>query len=431
MASDNLLNNLNGLFSCGVSAVQPKNIFRSDNLTIDTKESKIICNFNENRMTIDIGGDKRCHLVGFGKAVYGMASELSKVLGERLKSGIISVPLNIHKNFSNVQLPCVVKVFEGAENNLPDKNAVQAATKIVQFAKSLTKDDILFVLISGGGSALLPLPCKNVTLAEKLDIIKRLASKGATITDINRVRIDLSETKGGKLAECAKNAGTVITFIISDIIDDPIHLIASGPTVLPQSIDTEERSIDVLKRFELWDSLPAHIQKALSKHVTVLNQSKVENIQNIIIANNEIAVNATAKEAAQRQLKVIVLSTKIEGLVSNISKAYFELSKCIQAFKYGQLGDDEFTQRLTSLRETLHIREHFLQNIKPIVNQSKAEQIDFCIIGGGEPTVEITGNGKGGRNQELALRFSQLSFTDNLMQDVLLLSAGTDGIDGK
>lgn len=430
MSSESVLNNLKSLFSCGVSAVQSEHIFCADNFAIDKNASKIICNFNENRVTIDISGNKRCHLVGFGKAVYGLASQLSKVLGDRLESGIISVPLNIQKNFSKIQLPSVVKVFEGAANNLPDENAEKAAEQIVAFVKTLSKDDVLFVLISGGGSALLPLPCKGVSLHEKLDIIKKLAGKGATIVDINRVRIDLSDTKGGKLANCARNAGTVITFIISDIIGDPIDLIASGPTVSTQKLSTEECSIEVLKRFNLWNTLPAHTQKAINENATAVNMLKTENIQNIIIANNEIAVNAVATEANQRQLKEIVLSTKIEGNVSKISKAYFELSKCIQAFKYGQINDDQFLQFITNLRETLSIRDHFLSNIKQIVNEAKAERKPICIIGGGEPTVEITGNGIGGRNQELALRFSQLSFNDDLTQDVFLLSAGTDGIDG-
>lgn len=430
MSAESVLNDLKSLFACGVSAVQPEHIFRADNFAIDKSASKIICNFNENRVTIDISGNKRCHLVGFGKAVYGLASQLSKVLGERLESGILSVPLNIQKNFGNIQLPSVVKVFEGAANNLPDENAEKAAQQIVAFVKTLSKDDVLFVLISGGGSALLPLPCKGVSLHEKLDIIKKLAGKGATIVDINRVRIDLSETKGGKLANCARNAGTVVTFIISDIIGDPIELIASGPTVSTQKLPTEERSVDVLKRFDLWDTLPAHIQKAINENASALNVPKPENIQNFIIANNEIAVNAVATEAKQRKFKEIVLSTKIEGNVSEISKAYFELSKSVQAFKYGHINDDQFLRLITNLRETLSIRDHFLSNIKQIVNESKAERKAICIIGGGEPTVEVTGNGIGGRNQELALRFSQLSFTDDLTQDVLLLSAGTDGIDG-
>lgn len=430
MASQKVLSDLKALFSCGVSAVQPKNLFRPDNVCIDEKESKIICNFNENRVTIDISSNRRCHLVGFGKAVYGMANELAKVLGERLESGIISVPLNIQNHFDHIQLPNCINVFEGAKDNLPDENAQRAAFEIVRLAKRLTKNDVLFVVISGGGSALLPLPCEGVTLDEKLTIIKSLASKGATITDINRVRIDLSQTKGGKLANCAMNAGTIITFIISDIIGDPIHLIASGPTVM-QSSANDECSIDVLKRFDLWKSIPEHIQSVLVKQATTSNSFRTENVQNIIIANNEIAVNAIVQQLNENKLLGIVLSTTIEGDVAELSSAYFELTKSIESFKYGQIDDKQFLQQLVKLRQTLHIRNSFLSNIVDIVHQSNGEQIDFCVIGAGEPTVRVVGNGRGGRNQELAARYSQLSFDDNMTQDVLFLSAGTDGIDGE
>lgn len=432
MSSETVLTNLKSVFSCGVSAVQPKNIFRAENVSINSVKSTIDCNFNGELVSIDFSGNKRCHLVGFGKAVYGLASELCKVLNERLESGIISVPLNIQKTFSEVQLPPTIKIFEGAKNNLPDEAAQLAAGEIVEFTKKFNKNDILFVLVSGGGSALLPLPCNGVSLREKSDIIKKLASKGATIADINRVRIDLSQTKGGKLAHCARNAGAVITFIISDIIGDPIHLIASGPTVISsQNPEDEEHSIDVLKRFALWDSLPEHNKKAISEHMDDLKLSKVENVRNIIIASNEFAVNAMLREVTKNGVKGIILSTAVEGNVADISEAYFDLCKSIQNFKNDQIDESQFLQQLVKLRQMLRMRESFLENIVQMVNESKNEQIDLCVIGAGEPTVHVTGNGIGGRNQELALRFSQLSFPDNMMQDVLILSAGTDGIDGK
>ncbi|XP_031623150.1 glycerate kinase [Contarinia nasturtii] len=430
MASEHLVTELKSLFLCGVRAVQPENLFRTEHFTIDKINGKIHCNFSEkNSMAIDIDG-KRCHLVGFGKAVYGMASELSKVLGDRLKSGIISVPLNIHKNFNDIQLPTVVKVFEGAHNNLPDENAELAATVIVQFVKNLTNNDILFVLISGGGSALLPLPAKGVTLHEKCDIIKKLSSKGATISDINRVRISLSGTKGGKLANHASNANTVATFIISDIIGDPIDLIASGPTVQSKNTGNENSSIVVLKRFDLWSSLPDHIRDAVTDHELSHHAVAVKNVKNMIIANNEIAIDAVRQETDKRNVKAIILSTEIEGNVADLSKAYFELSKCIKAFKMGQMNENQLLHHLHTLRQILHIRDEFFQTITNTLNQSKAEQNDFCVIGGGEPTVTLIGNGIGGRNQELALRFSKFAFDDSLTQDVFLLSAGTDGIDG-
>lgn len=421
------------LFSCGVSAVQPKNLFCTENVTINSIASTIVCNFNGKQVTIDISGGKRCHLVGFGKGVYGMANELTKLLGERLKSGIISVPLNIQNTFSDIQLPNVIRVFEGAKNNLPDENAERAALEIIDLARKLNENDILFVLITGGGSALLPLPCKGLSLSEKSNIIKQLASKGAKITEINRVRSDLSQTKGGKLAHCARNAGAVVAFIISDIIGDPLHLIASGPTVcLAENSYQAESSIDLLKRFDLWDSLPEHIAKILIEQASQDAHEifKVENVHNMIIANNEVAVNAVLQEVTDRKLKGIILSTAIEGSVADLSKAYFELSKCIQLFLHDQINENRFLQQLINLRGVLSIRDSFFDNIVHILNESKNNSIDLCVIGGGEPTVNITGHGVGGRNQEISLRFSELSFQDHLMQDVYLLSAGTDGIDG-
>lgn len=422
------------LFSCGVRAVHPKNLLSPENVTINSVDSTIVCSFNGKQVKIDASGGKRCHLVGFGKGVYGMANELAKLLGPRLKSGIISVPMDIQKTFSDIRLPDVVRVFEGAKNNLPDENAKQAAIEIVELAKNLKKDDILFVLITGGGSALLSLPCDGVSLQEKSNIIKQLASKGAKITDINRVRSDLSRTKGGKLAHCARNAGVVVTFIISDIIGDPLNLIASGPTVCSaESSDRAESSIDVLKRFDLWHTLPEHIAKILIGQASLRARAipKVENVHNMIIANNEVAVNAVLQEVIAGKSNGIILSTTIEGNVAELSRAYFELSKCIQMFKHDEIDENNFLQQLIQLREVLSIRNSFFENIFHILNETKKNSTDLCIVGAGEPTVQLTGSGVGGRNQEISLRFSEHAFQDPLiMQDVYFLSAGTDGIDG-
>lgn len=422
------------LFSCGVRAVQPKNLFRSENMMINSAGSTIVCNFNGKQVKIDVSGDKRCHLVGFGKGVYGMAHELTKLLGDRLKSGIISVPLDIQRTFPDIRLPDVVRVFEGAKNNLPDENARQAATEIVKLAESLNENDILFVLITGGGSALLPLPCDGVSLEEKSNIIKQLASKGAKITDINRVRSDLSQTKGGKLAHCARNAGAVVAFIISDIVGDPLNLIASGPTVCSaESSHQAESSVDILKRFDLWHSLPEHIAKILISQTGLGAQAiqKADNVHNMIIANNEVAVNTVLHEVTARKLKGIILSTTIEGNVAELSKAYVELSKCIQMFRHGEINENHFLQHLAQLRQVLCIRDNFFDNIVHIIDEAKNVATDLCIIGAGEPTVQLTGNGVGGRNQEISLRFSEHAFQEPLiMQDVHFLSAGTDGIDG-
>lgn len=118
-----------------------------------------------------------------------------------------------------------IKVIEAAKDNLPDQAAVDATRRIREFAGTLTQDDVLFVLITGGGSALLPLPPPGVTLEEKLDVIRGLVRRGAAINELNEVRIQLSDIKGGKLAKAASGARQIVSLIISDIVHDPLDLI--------------------------------------------------------------------------------------------------------------------------------------------------------------------------------------------------------------
>lgn len=202
--------NLRKIFISGVQAVHPLSL-------LNNNKNLKVCKLNENREILKIRDDvfdltgKKCHLIGFGKAVLGMAVQIEKILDDRLQSGILSVPIGTIDRFSNVEQMqlrknSVIKIFEGAENNLPDEQAIQTAIKIKQLTESMTNDDILFVMVTGGGSALLPLPVPSITLQEKLNIIKALVKKGASIHEVNIVRMTLSQTKGGKLAEAAKNA---------------------------------------------------------------------------------------------------------------------------------------------------------------------------------------------------------------------------------
>lgn len=420
--------NLRKIFRAGVDSVLPKTIFGREHFQIvvdDARHEQVRCKFNDINVLIDIaGGNKHCHLVGFGKGVFGMAEAICNVLGDRLKSGILSVPFGTVRKFQNIKL-CNVTVCEGARNNLPDESAAATAKNIVEFVGGLNETDVLFVLITGGGSALLPLPCDGVTLAEKCAIVKQLASKGADINDINRVRIDLSKTKGGKLAANAKRTGSVISFIISDIIDDPIHLIASGPTVISDGDATTSKM--VLERYALWDSLPVHIQNAITTN-SVARLPPQANIANVIIANNKTAVQAAIGQAKEQNIPAIALSTRVDGTVAVVSKAYIELAEAVNRLRRKLIGTSEFLASVRPLETILHTSPSLAEELLEVVLASGVG--GFCLIAGGEPTVEITGNGTGGRNQELALRFSQCCYTNELLHGVQLLSAGTDGIDG-
>lgn len=422
--------NLREIFRCGVNSVLPETIFRQEHFQIigdNGRHEQIKCKFNDIDVLVDIvGGNRQCHLVGFGKGVFGMADAVSNVLGNRLKSGILSVPFGTVEKFESMNLDNVT-VCEGARNNLPDESAAATARKIVEFIGKLTKSDVLFVLITGGGSSLLTLPCDGVTVDEKCAVVQQLASKGADINDINRVRIDLSQTKGGRLAASAKCVGSVISFIISDIIDDPIHLIASGPTVI-SNID-EITSKMILERYALWDELPVHIKNAIIRN-SQLKLPKQTNITNFVIANNRIAVEAAIEQAKEQNMPAILLSTRIEGTVRVVAEAYIKLTTAVRQLQRDLIDTDEFHATLNSLQTTLRTNASFIKDLLDVVMDESASANGFCLIAGGEPTVEITGNGIGGRNQELALRFAQSCYSNELLHDVQLLSAGTDGIDG-
>lgn len=428
--SSEITENLKRIFEAGVEAVQPKHLFSPANIRVNNENTAISLNFNGNAINIEIGKNKRCHLVGFGKAVYGMTNELSKVLGNRLTSGLISIPINTKEKFPDIRLPQMIRVFEGAANNLPDKLAMTAAEEIVNFVKTLNNDDILFVLISGGGSALLPLPCTGITLEEKLRIIKSLTAKGASIDDLNRVRIDLSSTKGGKLGAMAQNANAVISLIISDIIDDPLHLIASGPTVRYHTPE-DKRSIDVLQRYGLWSDLTDNLKKMIEQNTAANENCHFDNVHNFIIANNAVAVNHVLNTITQQNHIGLIMSTRMQGNVADISQFYFHLSQNIQRFKNQHTNESEFLECLSQLQEGLTIRHNFLENIVEAVHRMRYNGRDLYVIAAGEPTVKVIGQGLGGRNQELALRFSLLCSQDASLKDIFLLSAGTDGIDGK
>lgn len=429
---------LRNIFVSGVNAVRPHAIFNSErfnlshhpaNKNIMVKVKDVDCIANGNVYEFNIASDKRCHLVGFGKAVLGMAAEMDRVLGERLLSGIISVPLGTVQQFSNLRLPAKITVLEGARNNLPDAQAVLAAHRIKSYVKRLNKDDVLFVLITGGGSALLPMPCDGVSLLEKCDIIKQLAARGANINNINTVRTDLSEIKGGKLAIAAANVHQVIALIISDIINNPIHLIASGPTVA--HADAEGISSQAtLETYNLWKTLPTHIQKAIATNANHRITATPANVKNFIIANNRSAVNEAMREADAHGLVSVCISTKIDGVVGDLSDAYTSLAIAIIKHRAHQMTTNDFRNQLKSIDHLLHFDDNFEANILAVIHNVHHRSHGICLIGGGEPTVQITGHGTGGRNQELALRFSIKCYENDILQDVVFLSAGTDGIDG-
>lgn len=420
------------IFRKSVESVKPKTLFQS---------SKCMKLINSHVLEISDGAsseiiniaDKQCHLVGFGKAVLGMSIQIERIFGDRLKSAIISVPFGTKETFkfdSDMQLcsNSCIQVFEGARNNLPDKDAENTAKRILSHVKTLGNEDILFVVISGGGSALIPLPIPPVTLDDKRNLIKELASKKATINEINAVRIELSQIKGGKLIKAASNTHRVISLIISDVIGDPLDIIASGPTVCARS-DSNEIALAVLKKYDVFNSIPDTIRSVLLSPDKQKAPDHLTNSKTLIIGNNKLATETALSEAKRQGFQTICLSTKVQGNVEELSKAYLYLIQSIYEYRRETIDTIKLQTVLKELNVLFEFNDNVLDEL-PLLLRSSSNQKPICLVAGGEPTVFIQGNGLGGRSQELALRISSLLAGNVSLENVLFLAAGTDGIDG-
>ncbi|CAO1307229.1 unnamed protein product [Diamesa serratosioi] len=374
--------------------------------------------------------NKNLYMIGFGKAVLSESVEMDRVLGNRIVSGIISVPVGAKENVQLLPNSNVI-IYEGAAGNFPDENSQHAAKEIKKLVENLTENDVLFVLISGGGSALLPLPIHPITLEEKISLIKNLSRCGATIQEINTIRIALSQLKGGKLAMLGHKAHKIISLIMSDIINDPLDLISSGPTV-PYNLQKQSAK-KILENYNLFQTLPSSIYDVIQKDDDENNSTEtpleLKNSEIFLIGNNRIAIDAAMEETTKNNLNPVFLSSEVQGNVIQISEAYFHLSIAIKNFNV--LSEENFRNSLHNVCEVLSAQDKFVDDLIRVLKSDKKKD-GICIVAGGEATVTVLGSGLGGRNQELALRFTKLCHDaqNHLLNDLLLLSAGTDGIDG-
>ncbi|WP_417385035.1 glycerate kinase type-2 family protein [Gimesia sp.] len=345
---------------------------------------------------IPLKGHERLLVTGAGKAGSGMAAGVESALrGSSLSertSGWVNVPADCVRPLSKIHL----YPARPASLNEPTAEGVYGARQILQKMSDLQPDDICIVLISGGGSALLPAPLPPVTLEDKQRVTRLLMSSGATIQELNCVRKQISAVKGGRLAQAA-GCRQLFALIISDIVGDPLDLIASGPTVADES--TAQDALQVLQRFvsdpaqipdSVWSILkseqtPADPQKSVSQ-ATVFNQ---------IIGSNATALEAASEQAQALGYEVYSLGSANEGTAIGTGVELAEL--CLQL----QAGTG------------------------PV-------QRPACILSGGEPVVDLSSSpnpGKGGRNQELVLAAMERLWDESL-SGFCILSGGTDGEDG-
>ncbi|XP_076357489.1 glycerate kinase isoform X2 [Tachypleus tridentatus] len=410
------------IFSAGVDAVMPKS-FISKALKVDNERLIVqdCCYHIANNV----------YVVGFGKAVAGMARAVEDIIGNHLVEGVISIPEGttdiMSQNGKRDLLPASdskILVLEGARHNLPDKNSSAAADCIISLVKKLKATDILLVLISGGGSALFPAPVPPITLDEKIAVIKLLSIRGATIQEMNSVRKQLSVVKGGGLAAMAKSA-QVVSLILSDIVGDPLDLIASGPTV--RNTDDTSYPLEILKKYNIENEVSQSVLGVLKKP-RKLYEKDIYHVQNLLIGTNKQALEAARATAFQCNYYPCVLTTSLQGEAKIVGWAIAYLSvMCLELNNLKTIEESKVEKLCAALCVTK-------SSLIELLTTLKACRKGFCIICGGETTVKVTGQGKGGRNQEMALEYSLQSYylsSPRLSSSTsVLLSAGTDGIDG-
>jgi glycerate-2-kinase len=342
-----------------------------------------------------VAGLNRIAVVGAGKAGAGMALAVEQALGEDVLrdkvTGWVNVPADCVRPTQKVHLHAA----RPAGVNEPTQEGVEGARKIYEIVQSLTSDDLCLVLVSGGGSALLPAPQPPITLEDKHAVTRFLMHSGATIQELNAVRKRLSQLKGGGLAR-ASRAGMTIALIISDIVGDPLDMIASGPTFPDPTTDAE--ALAVLRKFEAGPpAVPQRILDFLAEAAETTNRTPPfpDNVANHIIGSNATAMEAAAEKARQLGYHVISHGSQNCGEANDEGRAL--AGKC-QALRDGELPGE----------------------------------LPACILSGGEPVVRLAKTDKprlGGRNQQLVLAALESLRSDG-MNRIVILSGGTDGEDG-
>ena len=327
------------------------------------------------------------YVVGAGKASAAMAKAVEELMLDRLTEGAVTVKYGYITELKKV------RVTE-AGHPIPDQNGVAGSHRIVNILQKAHKEDLVISLISGGGSALTPLPVNGISLEDKERVTHLLLNCGATIHEINTIRKHLSKIKGGNMARLAYPA-TLINLMLSDVIGDPIDVIASGPCAPDPSTFRDCQMI--IEKYELEKKLPSSVVARIRLGLDggVLETPKpadpvFERVQNVIIGSNTLAVAAAEKAARQLGYHTLILSTSIKGETREVASVHAAVAR--------------------EIHETGN----------PVNSPA-------CVISGGETTVTIQGAGLGGRNQEFALAAAMEIQGPN---PTVILSGGTDGTDG-
>lgn len=314
-------------------------------------------------------------LVSIGKAAWRMANAAKEVLGDRIKKGIVIT------KYKHSEGPIEgIEIYE-AGHPTPDENTIKATKRALEIASNLSENDTVLFLVSGGGSALFEMPKDGISLSEMQDLTNQLLKSGANIIEINTIRKHLSKVKGGRFAQHVYPA-KVLSLVLSDVLGDRLDTIASGPAYPDSS--TSQQAIDVIEKYKL--KVSNDILNALKEETP----KELPNIETYIIGSVKVSCDKAMEKAREFGFNTIILTTQLNCEAKEAGRFLAAIGKEI------------------------------LENNRPIPKPA-------AVILGGEAVVHVKGNGKGGRNQELALSFA---IEIEGLEKIALCSFGTDGTDG-
>ncbi|MDC9728569.1 MAG: glycerate kinase [Methyloprofundus sp.] len=377
----NLRKDASDIFQSGILAADPYQAVKQE---LSAQDAKLIIQHQASKEW------QKIHLIAVGKAACSMAKAAQEIIPPQLLSSHSLAITNTENAFS-IENTTVLS----AGHPLPDQRGLTAANQVYKIAQQAKENELVLILLSGGGSALLPYPAGNISLEEKITITDLLLSSGATINELNCVRKHLSRLKGGQLAKLTAPA-ELHTLILSDVLGDDLSTIASGPTVPDPSSFSDAKTI--LEKYSLWEKAASSIKQHLEDGIKLIteetpkkNAAFFRQTSYRLISSNIISLNAITSHAKNLDYTTEVYSTALTG-------------------------------------EAKIVAEDWVLFIKQKLSQPTSAPLAF--VAGGETTVTIQGSGLGGRNQEMALAFAIAAEKHHLNAEWVFLSGGTDGRDG-
>ncbi|MEZ5336275.1 MAG: glycerate kinase [Methanolobus sp.] len=376
--NDNMREDAYLILSDAIKAVEPAScVFRN----VSKEDGRIIIK-NAHYTLSDY---EHVYAVAFGKAAISMAKAIEHILGDTLSGGIAVTKYGFAGSLNKMD------VYE-AGHPIPDDNSIKAGNKINDFLQNTDSKDLVIFLISGGGSSLVTHPRKGVSITDIVKLTDTLMRAGATIDELNTVRKHLCSIKGGGLAKMAYPSESV-SLILSDVVGDPLDVIASGPTVPDTSTFSDFNEIVSRYNLRLSPAVAGLLEDGLEGVIEETPNSGAvvfEKTSHFLIGTNALALQEAKNKASELGYNTMLLTSSIVGEAKEVAKVFAAIA------------------REEKLRED------------PL-------PLPACILAGGETTVTMKGKGEGGRCQEMALAFG-IEVTD--LEHVLLLAAGTDGNDG-